>query len=124
MHPAPVHSRAPEGGQERGVDVDDPAAKARDDRSVDEFEVARQHHQLRAGQGGQHLGGVAGVAQHRGGHAGPARPLQRAGVGTAGDHACNAGDGGIVQGVEEGLQVRAAARHQHGDTNRFQPFSH
>jgi hypothetical protein len=24
-----------------------------------------------------------------------------------------------VQSIEEGLQVRAAARHEHGDTNRF-----
>jgi hypothetical protein len=29
-----------------------------------------------------------------------------------------------MEGIEEGLEVRAAARDEHGDTNRRLPFGH
>ena len=61
---------------------------------------------------------VAGIVQHDGGDARPPRPLEGARVGLVGDDAGDAGRRAGTAGVEQCLQVRAAARGEHGDANR------
>ena len=114
----PIHPRSSEIGQQGGVDVDHPVAKPGDHRRRDQLQISRQHDELRIPQRREQLGGVAGVTQHGRGDRRAARARERAGVGATGDHARDARQRGIVKGIEECLQVRAAARHEHGDTNR------
>ena len=119
VHATPVHPRAAEIGQQRGMNVDHAAAKARDDRRGNQLQVAGQDDQLGISQRGEQFGGIGGVVQHRGRHGRAAGPIQRAGIGPARDHARDARAWRLLEGIEEGLQVRAAARYEHGDTNRW-----
>ena len=48
-------------------------------------------------------------------------PIQCGGIGAAGNDVRDAGRGGGPEGVEQGLQVRAAARDEDGDPERSPP---
>ena len=118
VHAMPVHPRAPEIGQQGRVDVDHAAAKPGDHWRRDKFQVASQHHELRIPERREQLGGVPRITKHNRRDAGATRALQGARLRAVRDHARDTYYGRGVKRVEEGLQVRAAARHEHGDTNR------
>ena len=106
------------------MDVDHAAAKTRDHGGRHELQVPGEHHQVCVAQRRQQLSGIGRIAEHGGWYPRCARARERAGIVAVRDHARDAREWGILKGIEEGLQVRAAARHEHGDTNRSLPFNH
>ena len=122
MHAMAVHARPAEVRQQGRMDVDHPSPKSRDHGRGHELQVARQHDELRVAEGGLQLVGVIRITQDCRRDSGAACAVERTGIGPAGNYARNACNGRTLKGVEEGLQVRAAARDEHGDTNR--PFCH
>ena len=109
VHPPAVHPRAAEIGQQGRVDVDNAAAKPGDYSRRHELQVPSQHHELRVSERGEQLRGVARILEHDRRHAGLTRAAQRPGIGPVRDDAGNACERGFAEGIEEGLQVRAAA---------------
>ena len=99
------------------MDINHPPAKAGDHRRRHELQVSGEDDQPGVVQSRQQLGRIGGVAQHGGRDPGAVRPLERARVRPIGNDPRDAGNGrrGAVQSVEERLEVRAAARCEHGD---------
>ena len=104
------------------MDINHPPAKARHRLRRHELEVSGEDDEVAAFEGAEQLGGVGGIAQHRRGHAGVPGPFQGAGVASIGDDAGDNNRGGVSgrpgEGVQQRLQVRAAARNEDGDTHR------
>ena len=86
-----------------------------DDGDRHALQVAGEHDQLGARERIEHLGRVQGVREHGGGDSGTARPVERAGLGVARNHAHHGRDGRAAQPVEQRLEVRAAAGNEHGN---------
>ena len=83
MHGKAVEPAPAEGGQQRGVDVDDAPLVARDKVGAQDAQKAGQHHKVDAvgGKGVQQLafkvvGAAAPAFHHHGRDAGSLRPLQ------------------------------------------------
>ena len=137
MHPQAVVPRPAEGGDQAGVDVQNPVWIGRQHPGPDHGQIPCQHHAL--GPEGRQPGrqglveGVGAVivfpAHHRRGHTGLLGPLQGIGPRAGGDHPAEFGRGQPARrlGVQQGLQVRAPAAHQHGhlhtSATSFSPFT-
>lgn len=119
MYMMAVHPWATEIRQQGRVDVDHPAPKPRDHGGRHELQVSGEHHELRVRQRGVELSGVLDVVQHRGRDPRLARARKRPGVSPVRNDTRDPRDWRILERIEEGLQVRAAARHEHSDTNRL-----
>ena len=103
------------------MDINRPVPKARDHARGEELQVTGEDDEVGVGQRRQQLICVRGVAQNGGWKPRPPGPFQGAGVRTIGDDAADAGRGGGPERVEQGLQVRAAARGEDGDAERCSP---
>lgn len=121
MHATPVHPRSAERGEQSRVDINRPLAKARDHACGEELQVTGEDEEVGVGQRSEELVGVRRVAQHRGPDAGAPGPVQCASVGAIGHDVRDAGRGLGPEGVEQSLQIRAAARNEDGDSQRGPP---
>ena len=121
VHTVPVHPGTAERREQSRVDINRPLAKAPDDGRGEELQVSGEDDEVGVGQCSEELVGIRGVAQHGGPHPGPPRPLQGGGVAAIGNDVRDASRGGGPERVEQGLQVRAAARGEDGDPERSSP---
>ncbi len=121
VHAAPVHPGAAERGQQSRVDINRPLAKAPDDGRGEELQVSGEDDEVGVVQRSEELVGIRWVVQDGGPDPGPPRPVQCGGGGAIGNDVRDAGRGGGPEGVEQGLQVRAAARDEDGDPERGPP---
>jgi hypothetical protein len=103
------------------VDINHPMAETGDHRPGDFLEVAGEDDEPRARrfQGGLEFGGIGGIREDMSGNARPAGALEGARIGAVRDDQDDPGRGLPGEGVEQRLQVRAAARDQDGDPDRL-----
>jgi len=99
------------------MDINQPPAKPRDRGGWDALQVAREHDQARVARRPHQLGRVRRIGQQLHGHTCAARPLERRRVAAVRHDARDARHRGVLQGVEQRLDVGAAARHQHRHRN-------
>jgi hypothetical protein len=108
--------------------VDEAAAEARQERLTGQPHEARRHHQVgRMGRNSVRKGRIPLLAapvvldaEHEGGHAARAGPVECRNAGTVRTYRHH--DGAVrrvVRGVEQGRQVGAAARDQHDESPRI-----
>src|SRR5439155_26065430 len=77
-----------------------------------------QHYGPGVAESGGERGRIGGVREYVSLDPRPPCPLERSGVGAAGDDPGDARRPRIRERVEQCLQVRATARDEHGDANR------
>ena len=97
------------------MDINQPPAEARHHRRRNPLHISGEHDESRVAQSREDLVRAGGIGQHGRECARPARPLERSRVRPARDDARHARGARVAQRVEQRFQVRAAARHQHGD---------
>jgi len=121
VHAAPVHPGAAERGEQSRVDINRPLAKAPDHGRRKELQVSGEDDEVCVGERREQLVGIRGVLQDCGPDSGLPRPVQCGGVAAIGNDVRDASRGGGPERVEQGLQVRAAARDEDGDAERSPP---
>jgi len=100
------------------MDINHPPREAGDHAGRDPLEVPGQHYEPGVAESGGERGRIGGVREYVSLDPRPPRPLERSGVGAAGDDPGDARRPRIRERVEQCLQVRATARDEHGDANR------
>ena len=101
------------------MDINQAPAKSGDRCGWDALQVSREDDQPGIAHRANELGGVRGIGEDRHGDIRPPRPLQRRAVRTARHDPRDACDRGVPpQGVEQRLEVGAAARNQRRHRNR------
>ena len=117
MHAQAVIALAAEGGNQRGMHVDDALGKAAEKVFAQDGQKSRQHHRVDAvarEQGKRFpLEGGAPAGQREGVDARGPGALERIGVLAVGQHQHDVGVGHVR--VQQRLQVGAAPRNEHGD---------
>ena len=129
MDPQPIESLPAEGGDQGGVDVDDPVRPPPDEVRGQNGQEPGQNDQVHlilrqlSRQRRLEPGGAQLLPGHgKGGDAPAPGPLQGKGVRIAGEdqHNLPVGEGPCRLGVEQRLQIGAAAGDQHGDAGLVQ----
>ncbi len=121
VHAAPVHPRTSERGEQSRVDINRPLGKARDHARRQELQVSGEDDEIGVDQRSEELVRIGGVVQYGGPDPRPPGPVQGGGVGAIGNDVRHAGRRRGPEGVEQCLQIRAAARDEDGDPERGPP---
>jgi hypothetical protein len=123
MHPPPVHSPAAVPGQERRVDIDDPAAPGPHDGSRHRLEIAGQHHQIHPGRFERRapLPGIGGILEQVHRNAMVPGQLDAAGFGPVAQDQNHLRRGAVPEGVEECRQIAAPSGNRRRHAQEHSP---